>query len=115
MSCAEENTNFVDETLKVIGGRWKLLILKNLYDKTLRFSELQRAIPGVSQRMLTQQLRELEADGIIHRQVYPQVPPKVEYSMSELGKSLSPVLEALHAWGGNFLDQKKKEPKSESA
>ena len=99
----------VKKTVQVIGGRWKLVILKELFTKTHRFSELQRAIPGVSQRMLTQQLRELEADGIIHREVYPQVPPKVEYSITELGTSLSPILSAMHEWGAMFIARRKEE------
>ncbi len=115
MGCESENSCFVDQTLQVIGGRWKLLILKNLYSKTLRFSELQRAIPDVSQRMLTQQLRELEADGIVSRKVYPQVPPKVEYAQTELGKSLGPILEAMHAWGDSFIKGKLAEKQQESA
>ncbi|MDX2471306.1 MAG: helix-turn-helix domain-containing protein [SAR324 cluster bacterium] len=110
-----KNSCFVEQTVQVIGGRWKLLILKNLFSNTLRFSELQRAIPAVSQRMLTQQLRELEADGIISRKVYPQVPPKVEYSQTELGESLGPILEAMNAWGEDFVAGKKANPEQESA
>lgn len=89
----------VESTLKVIGGRWKLLILRELFRGTKRFSELQRAINGISQRMLTQQLRGLESDGIVNRKIYPQVPPKVEYSLTPLGESLNPILNSMHKWG----------------
>jgi DNA-binding HxlR family transcriptional regulator len=86
-------------TLAVIGGRWKVLILYHLFGGVKRFSELQRALPGVTQKMLTQQLRELEGDGIVSRTVYPQVPPKVEYAMTPLGKTLQPVVKAMCRWG----------------
>src|SRR5581483_2533983 len=86
-------------TLAVIGGRWKILILWHLFQKVKRFSELRRDIGGITQKMLTEQLRELERDGVIHRKVYPQVPPKVEYSLTPLGESLKPVVDAMAAWG----------------
>jgi DNA-binding HxlR family transcriptional regulator len=86
-------------TLDVIGGRWKVLILWQLFQGERRFSELLRALDGITQKMLTQQLRELEKDGIVHRQVYPQIPPKVEYSLTPLGKSLRPVVDAMCEWG----------------
>lgn len=89
----------VETTLKVIGGRWKVLIIRELFTGIKRFNQLSRSLPGITQKMLTQQLREMEQDGIIHRQVYPQVPPKVEYSLTPLGESLNPVLEAMHKWG----------------
>src|SRR5258708_1274076 len=89
----------VNQTLKAIGGKWKPIILWYLFDKTLRFSELSRLIDGVTQKMLTQQLREMEQDGLIKRKVYPIIPPKVEYSITEHGLSLSPVLEAMGDWG----------------
>ncbi len=89
----------VETTLKVIGGRWKVLILRELLVGIQRFNQLHRSISGITQKMLTQQLRELEEDGIVHRQVYAQVPPKVEYSLTPLGESLNPVLEAMHEWG----------------
>ena len=88
-----------ETTLRVIGGRWKLIILWHLFQGVRRFSELQRGINGVTQKMLTQQLREMERDGVIQRKVYPQVPPKVEYSLTSLGKSLEPVLDAMCQWG----------------
>jgi DNA-binding HxlR family transcriptional regulator len=88
----------VEITLEVIGGRWKVLIIRELMAGVKRFGELQRALPGITQKMLTQQLREMEDDGIIHREVYPQIPPKVEYSLTPLGESLQPILNAMHEW-----------------
>ncbi|MEM7328033.1 MAG: helix-turn-helix domain-containing protein [Pseudomonadota bacterium] len=93
----------VEATLEVIGGKWKGIILFHLLSGTMRFSELQRAAGTVTQRMLTKQLRELEADGLISRKVYPVVPPKVEYSMTQKGRSLEPILEAMRDWGGKQL------------
>lgn len=89
----------VAATLRCIGGRYKGLILWNLMDGALRFSGLRRAVPCATPKMLTRQLRELEADGLICRTVYPAVPPKVEYALTGVGRSISPVLEAMHAWG----------------
>src|SRR5262249_37763853 len=89
----------IKTTLDVIGGKWKPLILFFLKGGTKRFSDLRRSVPDVTQKMLTDRLRELERDGIVHREVYPQVPPKVEYSLTAYGKTLSPVLEAMAAWG----------------
>jgi DNA-binding HxlR family transcriptional regulator len=89
----------VATTLEVIGGRWKAVILFHLMDDTQRFGELRRKLPGVTQRMLTLQLRELERDGVVKRTVFPQVPPKVEYSLTEFGRSLIPVLIAMRDWG----------------
>ena len=95
----------VEATLDVIGGKWKGVILFLLMDETLRFSNLQRALPKITQRTLTNQLRELEADGLVHRKVYPQVPPKVEYSLTEKGRSLRTVLIHMRDWGQvNILD-----------
>ncbi|MGH7998818.1 MAG: winged helix-turn-helix transcriptional regulator [Brasilonema sp.] len=95
----------VETTLKVIGGRWKVLIIRELMDGIKRFGELQRALDGITQKMLTQQLREMEEDGIIHRKVYPQIPPKVEYSLTPLGESLQPILFAMHEWGVKHLSE----------
>ena len=95
----------VEATLKLIGGKYKSLILWHLIDKTLRFNELHRLIPSATPKMLTQQLRELENDGLILRTVYPVVPPKVEYSLTDFGKSLIPVLQAMCSWGTDYLKQ----------
>jgi DNA-binding HxlR family transcriptional regulator len=92
----------VETTLAIIGGLWKVLILRELLGGTKRFSELHRALTGVTHRTLTQQLRELEAHRVIHRKVYRQVPPKVEYSLTPLGMSLKPVLDAMHQWGERY-------------
>ena len=88
--------------LDIIGGKWKPLILWHLRDKVLRFGELQRTLSGVTQKMLTQQLRELEAAGLINRQVYTQVPPKVEYSLTDEGKTIIPILEMISRWGADY-------------
>lgn len=89
----------VNVTLKVIGGKWKPLILWLLSQSTLRFSELQKQASGITQKMLTQQLRELEKDGLVSRKIYPVVPPKVEYTLTEYGASLKPVLKTMAKWG----------------
>ncbi len=89
----------VEAAISLIDGKWKCVILFQLLRGTLRFNEIRRRVPGVTQRMLTNQLRELEADGLILRQVYAEVPPKVEYSLSPLGRSMEPVLVALKGWG----------------
>lgn len=95
----------VETTLKVIGGRWKVLILRELFQGVRRFGQLHRALHGITQKMLTQQLREMEADGIVHREVYLQVPPKVEYSLTPLGKSLKPIIDSMHEWGIKHFDK----------
>ncbi|MDY6785865.1 MAG: helix-turn-helix domain-containing protein [Cyanobacteriota bacterium] len=95
-----------EKTLAAIAGRWKLLILRELCTEQRRFGELQRALSGVTQKVLTQQLRELEADGIVHREIYPQVPPKVEYSLTELGISLQPIIQKMHDWGQENRDER---------
>ncbi len=92
--------------MKLIGGRWKLLILRELFGGVRRFGELHRALPGVTQKMLTQKLRELEEAGLVGRRVYQQVPPKVEYSLTPLGDSLKPVLEEMAAWGAYYQQLK---------
>ena len=97
-------------TLSVIGGRWKTLLLYHLFQGVKRFSELQRALTGITQKMLTQQLREMERDGLVHREVYAEVPPKVEYSLTPLGQTLEPVVQAMCEWGfkygkGQLVDQ----------
>lgn len=94
----------VEITLSLLGNKWKVLILKELLDGMKRFGVLSRAISGISQKMLTQQLRQMEKDGIINRKVYPEVPPRVEYSLTDIGKSLKPVLNAMHKWGSRYKD-----------
>jgi DNA-binding HxlR family transcriptional regulator len=96
----------IESTLSILGGKWKPLILYFLLDGTLRFGELQRLIPQCTREMLTQHLRQLEADGIVHRQVYQQVPPKVEYSLTELGETLKPILFAMDEWGKAYREQR---------
>lgn len=93
----------VEAALDVIGGKWKPLILWALGDDVLRFSELQKALPGINTKMLTKQLRELEEDGVVNRRVYPEVPPRVEYRITDFGKTLIPILEALCNWGADYL------------
>ncbi|MFD2682424.1 winged helix-turn-helix transcriptional regulator [Bacillus seohaeanensis] len=92
-------------TLSVIGGKWKMLILWHLgKEGTKRFGELKALMPGITQRMLVNQLRELEEDLIVRREVYPVVPPKVEYSLTKEGRSLMPILESMYSWGKNYMD-----------
>lgn len=100
----------VEATLSVIGGLWKPLIILHLMGGTLRFMELSRRIPNATQRMLTLQLRELEQDGVLLRHVHPQVPPKVEYELTEFGRSLLPVLKTLWEWGRGYLQGRGIEP-----
>lgn len=90
--------------LEVVGGKWKLLILKYLLQGTHRFGALQRALPPITQRVLTRQLRELECDGLVRRTVYPEVPPKVEYDLTEIGRSLQPIIEQLDSWGSWYRE-----------
>lgn len=93
----------VEVTLDIVGGKWKPLILYYLLQGTRRFNELRRMLPQVTQQMLTLQLRELERDGIVRRTVYPQVPPKVEYALTETGRSLEPILLAMLDWGEAYM------------
>ncbi|HNX14458.1 MAG TPA: helix-turn-helix domain-containing protein [Oscillospiraceae bacterium] len=95
----------VDTTIEMIGGKYKSLILWHLIDNTLRFGEVRKLIPQATPKMLTQQLRELEDDNLIIRTVYPVVPPKVEYKLSELGRSIKSILEAMYRWGADYLAQ----------
>ena len=92
----------VATTVQLIGNKWKLLILRNLMMRPWRFNEMLRSIPGLSQKVLTDNLRALEADGLITRTVYPEVPPRVEYALSELGETLRPVFSALEGWGNGY-------------
>lgn len=89
----------VATTVSVIGSKWKLLIIRNLLDRPWRFNELKKDLDGISQKVLTDSLRAMENDGIITRTVYPEVPPHVEYALSELGESMRPILEAMRQWG----------------
>ncbi|MGF1501633.1 MAG: winged helix-turn-helix transcriptional regulator [Paracoccaceae bacterium] len=89
----------IEAALDLIGGKWKGSLLYRLAERTQRFNELRRLFPKISQRMLTNQLRELEADGLVHREVFAEIPPRVEYSLTERGRTLLPALEALEAWG----------------
>lgn len=98
-----DNTCPVELVLNIIGGKWKGVILFHLLNKTLRFNELKRLLPNITQRMLTNQLRELEADGLVYREVYPQVPPRVEYSLTALGQSLGPIILGMEQWGRENL------------
>ena len=89
----------VETTLTLIGDKWKVLILRDLMPGTKRFGELKKSIGAVAQKVLTAQLRAMEESGLVHREVYAEVPPRVEYSLTELGKSLKPILDSLRAWG----------------
>ena len=100
----------VEATLELIGGKYKALILWHLSEKKLRFSELRKVIKNATPKMLTQQLRELESCSLIHREVFPVIPPKVEYSLTETGRSLLPILVAMRDWGAGYLRKKDKEP-----
>ena len=100
----------VETTLELIGGKYKALILWHLSQGKLRYCQLRDRLTGITPKMLTQQLRELEAKDLIHREVYPIVPPKVEYSLTDLGKSLMPILVAMRDWGSEYLRQSQKEP-----
>ena len=102
----------VEATLDLIDGKWKGVILYHLLEDTVRFNELGRRLSKITQRMLTRQLRELEAAGLIHREVYPEVPPRVEYSLTKLGRSLEPILRSLWSWGNTYLDDRRTAPGS---
>lgn len=95
----------VETTLMLIGDKWKVLILRDLMPGTKRFGELKKSIGSVSQKVLTTQLRDMEEKGLVSRKVYAEVPPRVEYSLTELGKSLNPILDAMRVWGENYNTQ----------
>lgn len=95
----------VETTLTLIGNKWKVLIMRDLLTGTKRFGELKKSLRSVSQKVLTAQLRAMEEDGLIHREVYAEVPPRVEYSLTELGWSLKPILDAMVIWGNNYKNQ----------
>ena len=92
----------VATTVQLIGSKWKLLILRNLMDRPWRFNELKKDLEGISQKVLTDSLRSMEADGLITRTVFPEVPPRVEYALSELGQSLKPILDSMVDWGNAY-------------
>ena len=92
----------VATTVQIIGSKWKLLILRNLIQRPWRFNELKKDLEGISQKVLTDSLRSMEADGIIDRTVYAEVPPRVEYALSEIGETLRPVIDAMAEWGGKY-------------
>ena len=97
----------VATTVQLIGNKWKLLIIRNLRIRPWRFNELQKNLDGISQKVLTDSLRSMEADGLITRTVYAEVPPRVEYALSELGETMSPILDAMEAWGNSYKSMKK--------
>lgn len=95
----------VATTVQMIGSKWKLLIMRNLLARPWRFNELQKDLDGISQKVLTDSLRSMEADGIITRTVFPEVPPRVEYSISELGESMRPIIKSMEQWGLNYKNR----------
>lgn len=97
----------VQSAVQLIGNKWKLLIIRNLLAKTCRFNELKKGIDGISQKVLTENLRALESDGIITRTVYPEIPPRVEYALSDIGESLRPVFEQLTLWSNDYKSKLK--------
>ena len=99
----------VATTVQLIGNKWKLLIIRNLRTRPWRFNELQKNLDGISQKVLTDSLRSMEADGLVTRAVYAEVPPRVEYSLSELGETMSPILDAMEAWGNSYKSMKRDE------
>lgn len=92
----------VATTVSIIGSKWKLLIIRNLLARPWRFNELKKDLDGISQKILTDSLRSMEEDGIVTRTVYPEVPPRVEYALSELGESMRPILDAMYQWGTDY-------------
>jgi DNA-binding HxlR family transcriptional regulator len=92
----------VATTVQLIGSKWKLLIMRNLLQRPWRFNELRKTLPGISQKVLTDSLRSMEADGIVTRTVYPEVPPRVEYCLSELGETMRPIIKSMEAWGTDY-------------
>ncbi|WP_338827343.1 helix-turn-helix domain-containing protein [Bradyrhizobium sp. 27S5] len=102
----------VEATLDLIDGKWKAVILYHLLGDTIRFNELGRRLSRISQRMLTRQLRELETADLIHREIYPEVPPRVEYSLTARGRSLEPVIRSLWSWGNAYLEERRAAPRA---
>ena len=106
----------IEVALEVIGGMWKVIVVRELLTGTKRYSELHRGLRLVTHKMLAQQLRQLEADGVVERKVYPQVPPKVEYSLTSLGRALGPLLESMGEWGGRVIAKRTSpKPRTRSA
>jgi DNA-binding HxlR family transcriptional regulator len=101
----------VEVTLEVIGGMWKVILIRELLKGTRRYSELHRSVKGITHKMLAQQLRELEADGLVTRKVYPVVPPKVEYTLTDVGERLAPVLDAMTVWGSRYGTERTRKPR----
>jgi len=99
----------VATTVSLIGSKWKLLIIRNLLARPWRFNELQKSIDGISQKALTEALRSMEADGIVIRKAYPEVPPRVEYSLTELGESMRPIIKSMESWGMAYKEQMQEE------
>ena len=97
----------VATTVQLIGSKWKLLILRNLLQRPWRFNELRKNLEGISQKVLTDSLRSMEDDGIVTRTVYPEVPPRVEYALSELGESMRPIMDAMEQWGITYKEGRK--------
>ena len=102
----------IEVSIEVIGGTWKVIIVRELLSGTKRYSQLHRALKRVTHKMLAQQLRELERDGVINRTVYPQVPPKVEYSLTPLGEALGPILETMQSWGARVVADRERRHRS---
>ena len=94
----------VATTVQLIGSKWKLLILRNLLHRSWRFNELKKDLEGISQKVLTDSLRSMEADGLVTRTVYPEVPPRVEYALSELGENMRPIIASMEAWGKSYKE-----------
>lgn len=95
----------VETTAQLIGSKWRLLILRDLMEGTKRFGELKKSVGSISQKVLTSNLRDMEEKGLVVRRVYPEVPPRVEYGLTDLGKSLAPIVDAMRAWGEGYLDR----------
>ena len=105
----------VATTVQLIGSKWKLLILRNLLARPWRFNELRKSLEGISQKVLTDSLRSMEEDGLVTRTVYPEVPPRVEYSVSPLGESMRPIIQAMEQWGAQYKAAKAREQQGLSA
>ena len=105
----------VATTVQLIGSKWKLLILRNLLARPWRFNELRKSLEGISQKVLTDSLRSMEEDGLVTRTVYPEVPPRVEYSVSPLGESMRPIIQAMEQWGAQYTASKAREQQGLSA